>query len=126
MWYFQHMPGESFDMDEVFERVLVDVGGQNLLFTVGKAGILWKLDRKTGKFLDFKEMVFQNVFDKIDKTTGEVHYRNDIVEQKAGEWMQACPRHAGGKNWHAMSYNPGINAAHCAPEPDAARRCSAA
>jgi len=109
VWYFQHIPGESFDMDEVFERVLIDAGGQNLLFTAGKAGILWKLDRKTGKFLDFKEMVFQNVFDKIDKTTGEVHYRNDIVEQKAGEWLQACPSTAGGKNWHAMSYNPGIN-----------------
>jgi alcohol dehydrogenase (cytochrome c) len=109
-WYFQHIPGESFDMDEVFERVLVDAGGQNFLFTAGKAGILWKLDRKTGKFLDYKEMVFQNVFDKIDKTTGEVHYRNDIVEQKAEEWLQACPSTAGGKNWHAMSYNPGINA----------------
>jgi alcohol dehydrogenase (cytochrome c) len=109
-WYFQHIPGESFDMDEVFERVLVDNGGQNLLFTAGKAGILWKLDRKAGKFLDYKEMVFQNVFDKIDTTTGEVHYRNDIVEQKAEEWLQACPSTAGGKNWHAMSYNPGINA----------------
>jgi alcohol dehydrogenase (cytochrome c) len=109
-WYFQHIPGESFDMDEVFERVLVDIDGQNLLFTAGKAGILWKLDRKTGRFLDYKEMVFQNVFDKIDKTTGQVHYRNDIVEQKGGEWMQACPSTAGGKNWHAMSYDPDINA----------------
>ena len=109
-WFFQHIPGESFDMDEVFERVLVDAGGRNLLFTAGKAGILWKLDRRTGAFLDYKEMVFQNVFDKIDKTTGEVHYRNDIVEQKAGEWIQACPSTAGGKNWHAMSYDPAINA----------------
>jgi len=109
-WYFQHIPGESFDMDEVFERVLVDRGGRNLLFAAGKAGILWKLDRKTGKFLDYKEMVFQNVFDSIDKTTGEVHYRSDILEQKANQWLQACPSTAGGKNWHAMSYHPGIQA----------------
>ena len=27
-WYFQHAPGESFDMDEVFERVLVDLDGK--------------------------------------------------------------------------------------------------
>ena len=26
VWYFQHVPGESLDMDEVFERVLVDIG----------------------------------------------------------------------------------------------------
>ena len=46
-WYFQHAPGESFDMDEVFERVLVDLDGRKLLFTVGKPGILWKIDRET-------------------------------------------------------------------------------
>ena len=50
-WYFQHAPGESFDMDEVFERVLVDMDGRKLLFTIGKPGILWKLDRETGQFL---------------------------------------------------------------------------
>ena len=35
-WYFQHTPGESLDLDEVFERVLVDVGSQKSLFTIGK------------------------------------------------------------------------------------------
>ena len=49
-WYFQHVPGESLDLDEVFERVLVDSGDQKWVFTIGKAGILWKLDRKTGKY----------------------------------------------------------------------------
>ena len=44
-WYFQHAPGESLDLDEVFERVLIDHGAQKTLMTIGKAGILWKLDR---------------------------------------------------------------------------------
>jgi alcohol dehydrogenase (cytochrome c) len=105
-WYFQHVPGESLDLDVVYERVLVDAGGQNLLFTIGKDGVLWKLDRKSGKFLDFKETVFQNIFDSIDKKTGEVHYRNEIVEQRAEEWVQACPSTEGGHNWQAMSYHP--------------------
>ena len=87
-WYFQHVPGESLDLDTVYERVLVDAGGQNLVFTIGKDGILWKLDRKTGKFLDYKETVYQNVFDSIDKKTGEVHYRNDIVEQSPETWVR--------------------------------------
>ena len=39
-WYFSHAPGESLDLDEVFERVLVDDGGQKLVFSAGKAGIL--------------------------------------------------------------------------------------
>ena len=38
-WYFQHVPGESLDLDAVYERVLLDSGGQNLLFTIGKDGI---------------------------------------------------------------------------------------
>jgi alcohol dehydrogenase (cytochrome c) len=106
-WYFQHVPGESLDLDTVYERVLVDAGGQTLVFTIGKDGILWKLDRKTGKFLDYKETVYQNVFDNIDKKTGEVHYRNDIVEQRAETWVQSCPSTEGGHNWQAMSYHPG-------------------
>ena len=103
-WYYDHAPGETLDLDEVFERVLVDDQGQNYVFSAGKTGILWKLDRKTGKYLGHKEMVFQNVYDSIDPTTGEPHYRNDIVEQRIGEWVLGCPSTEGGKNWPAMSY----------------------
>jgi alcohol dehydrogenase (cytochrome c) len=103
-WYYNHAPGETLDLDEVFERVLVDDQGQNYVFSAGKTGILWKLDRKTGKHLGHKEMVFQNVYDSIDPTTGEPHYRNDIVEQRLGEWVPGCPSTEGGKNWPAMSY----------------------
>ena len=103
-WYHSHAPGETLDLDEVFERVLVDDQGQNYVFSAGKAGILWKLDRKTGKYLGHKEMVFQNVYDSIDPRTGEPHYRNDIVEQRVGEWVSACPSTEGGKNWPSMTY----------------------
>jgi alcohol dehydrogenase (cytochrome c) len=104
-WYFQHIPGESLDLDEVFERVLVDSGDQKWVFTIGKAGILWKLDRKTGKYIAHKETVFQNVFDQIDAKTGEVTYRSEILEQEIGKWVQSCPSTQGGHNWQAMSYN---------------------
>lgn len=50
VWHFQHVPGESLDLDEVFERVVVDSGDQKLVFTIGKAGNLWKLDRKAASF----------------------------------------------------------------------------
>jgi alcohol dehydrogenase (cytochrome c) len=108
-WYYEHAPGESLDLDEVFERVLVDDNGQKLVFSAGKAGILWKNDRKTGKYLGHKETVFQNIYDSFDPQTGEPHYRNDIVEQQVGQWIQSCPTSEGGHNWHAMSYHPGAN-----------------
>ena len=105
-WHFQHMPGESLDLDEVFERVLVDIGDQKTLFTIGKAGILWKLDRRTGQFIGHKETVFQNVYDSINPKTGVPTYRPDILEQKIDQWIPSCPSTEGGHNWQAMSYHP--------------------
>ena len=58
VWYRSLAPGETLDLDEVFERVLADDNGQQYVFSAGKAGILWKLHRKTGKYLEHKEMVF--------------------------------------------------------------------
>jgi alcohol dehydrogenase (cytochrome c) len=106
-WYFQHVPGETLDLDVVYERVLINIGSQKVALTIGKDGILWKLDRKTGDFLGEKETIFQNIFSKIDAKTGKVAYREDILEQKIGQWIQFCPSSEGGHNWHATSYNPG-------------------
>jgi alcohol dehydrogenase (cytochrome c) len=104
-WYYQHAPGEALDLDEVYERVLVDVDGEQVVFTIGKPGILWKLDRTSGRFIDYKETVFQNVFDRIDPETGQPRYRADIVANQIDEWVQACPSTEGGHNWQAMSHH---------------------
>src|SRR3989442_851014 len=104
-WYYQHAPGEALDLDIVFERVLVDINGQNLLFTIGKDGILWKLDRRTGKYLGHKETVFQNIWTKFDPITGKPTYRDDILHEKPGKPVDGCPTSAGGHNWPATSYN---------------------
>ena len=105
-WHFQHVPGETLDLDEVYERVLVDVGGRKAVFSAGKHGILWKLDRETGEFLGHKETVYQNVFDHIDPETGAVTYRQDIADAQFEQLVPACPSTAGGKNWHPMGYHP--------------------
>ncbi|HEY4077895.1 MAG TPA: PQQ-binding-like beta-propeller repeat protein [Rhizomicrobium sp.] len=104
-WYFSHAPGESFDLDEVFERVLIDHGDQKTLMTIGKAGILWKLDRVTGKFLDAKQTVFQNVYSGINKKTGQLIFRPDVLTQKTNTWLSACPSAAGGHDWPPTSYD---------------------
>jgi len=104
-WHFQHIPGESFDMDEVFERVLIDHEGEKSAVTVGKTGILWKLDRATGKFIAAKETLLQNLFTKIDAKTGKVTYRPDLVAQKTDQWLASCPGPEGGHDWPATSYD---------------------
>jgi len=109
-WHYSHAPSEALDLDVVFERVLADSGGQNFVFTVGKDGILWKLDRKTGKYLGHKETVFQNVWDKFDPQTGQPRYRQDILDAEVGQWVDGCPSTEGGHNWQAMSHNRTTNA----------------
>src|SRR5438270_4586576 len=89
-WHYQHAPGESLDLDEVFERVLVDIGDQKVVFTIGKPGILWKLDRRTGQYLGHKETIFQNVFESIDPKTGAPQNRAVILEQASGQYVYSC------------------------------------
>ena len=106
VWYRQHVPGESLDMDEAFEQVLVDIVDEPYLFTIGKSGILWKLDRRSGEFEGLKETTYQNVFSDINLETGEVRYREDIRNMQVGEWLSVCPSTAGGHNWQSTGYHP--------------------
>ena len=87
------------------EQVLADIDGVPALLTIGKHGVLWKLDRRDGTFLGMKETVFQNIL-SIDPETGAVQYREDIANARVGDWMSVCPSTAGGKNWPASSYSP--------------------
>jgi alcohol dehydrogenase (cytochrome c) len=104
-WFYNHAPGESLDLDEVFERILIDHGDRKTLMTAGKAGILWKLDRTTGKFIDSRETVYQNVMASQDPVTGEPLYRKTIRDQKTDQWLSSCPGPEGGKDWQAASYH---------------------
>ena len=107
---FQHAPGETLDLDIVYERVLVDVDDEKWLFTIGKDGILWKLDRRTGAFIALRETVHQDIFASIDRTTGELTYREDLQDIAIGERVFACPSLLGGHNWQASAYHPGTGA----------------
>ncbi len=105
-WYFQHVAGETIDMEVGFERVLIDIDGEKRLLTVGKDGILWKLDRRTGKFISLAETMYQNIFASVDHNTGSVTYRQEIIDAKIGDIISACPGIYGGHNWQATAYHP--------------------
>lgn len=105
-WHFQHMPGESLDMETGFERVLFDDGAGRFVVTVGKDGILWKLDRRTGKFVDFTELLPQNIFEPLDRRTGRLTYRADILNAGIDTTVSVCPSIYGGHNWQASALDP--------------------
>ncbi len=104
-WFFQHGPGELLDLDEVYERVLIDHGDQKTLMTIGKAGILWKLDRVTGKFIACQGDRIPEHLEVHRSRTGRPEYRKDIVDQKVDQWLSSCPGPEGGHDWQATSYH---------------------
>ena len=103
VWHNQQLPGETHDMDEVFENILVDVGRRKSLFKMGKLGMLWELDRKTGKFVSAFDLGYQNLID-VDPQTGKVTYRPGMIPQSDVD--RICPSTAGFKSWRAMAYHP--------------------
>ena len=108
VWYYQHLPGETHDMDEVFERVLVDHSGRSSVFTMGKLGILWEIDRKTGAFVSARDLGYQSLVD-VHPKTGHVTYRPEKLP-KAGVEVEFCPSTSGFKSLRAMAYRPDTQA----------------
>ena len=106
VWYFQHVPGETIDMEVGFERVLVDIDKRKYVITIGKDGILWKLDSRTGEFIDLVETLPQNLFAEINRKDGQVKYRSDILEAKIGDTISVCPGIYGGHNWQSSALDP--------------------
>ena len=106
-WYYQHLPGETQDMDEVFENILIDVGGRKSLFKMGKLGILWQLDRTTGAFVHASDLEYQTILD-VNPQTGKVSYRPGKIPQ-IGVQVDMCPSTAGFKSWRAMAFSPQTN-----------------
>src|SRR5260370_11801539 len=74
-WYHQHLEDDTWDLDYVYERLLVDlpVNGETrkAVITAGKLGIVEALDRTNGQWLSPKETVPQNVVPSIDPKTGQ-------------------------------------------------------
>ena len=107
-WYFQHIPGDSHDMDETFERVLIDYDGKRSVFSMGKLAILWENDRDTGAFVRANDLGYQNLFN-IDPETGQAVYKDGRV-QDVGKVVSFCPSTGGFKSLRAMAYHPGTEA----------------
>ena len=107
-WYYQHLPGETQDMDEVFENILIDLGGRKSLFKMGKLGILWQLDRTTGQFIHATDLGYQTIV-QVNPQNGKVTYLPGKIPQ-IGVEVDMCPSTAGFKSWRAMAFSPQTNA----------------
>jgi hypothetical protein len=84
-------------LDEVFERVLVDDQGQSYVFSARKPEILWKLDRKTGKYLGHKEIVFQMSTIPTARPRANHTYATTTWNSASANECRVAPSTEGGK-----------------------------
>ena len=103
-WYYQHIPAETHDLDEVFEVVVVDRGDGRALFKMGKIGVLWELDPKTGEHRAAHDLGYQDIVD-LHPTSGQGILRRERIPQ-LNVPVDYCPGPGGLKNLWAMAYHP--------------------
>jgi alcohol dehydrogenase (cytochrome c) len=109
VWHFQHVPGEQWDLDWAFERMIVPLkgigGSGKAVVTMGKPGILDAMEASTGKYLFSLDPGLQNIIKSIDPVTGRKTYDPDKIPGRESKII--CPQVSGGRNWNPSSYNPG-------------------
>jgi PQQ-dependent dehydrogenase (methanol/ethanol family) len=106
-WYHQFIPGESFDIDEHYEFINVDIPGYSHKsgFEMGKAGVLWHLDRETGQLIRAQDTGLQNMM-IIDPERGFIDYKPEVINAPMGKPLYTCPSTSGAKNARQMAYDP--------------------
>jgi len=144
VWYFQHLPGDEWDQDHPFERIIVETevaprgdavdwlnpdvrpGSRRKVITgiPGKPGIVWTLDAATGDFLWAKQTVYQNVIVGVDVDGRHGIANPEIKSPQIDQEIVVCPSIQGGINWQAVGYSPETNAIY-APTNHACMRYSA-
>lgn len=110
VWYRQFLPRDNWNFDHVFEQILVDITVDNrarqALVAIGKPGVIWALDRRTGEFLWARETTKQTVYESVDSETGQTTLNESLIPHKLEETKFVCPSFYGGKLWMASAYNP--------------------
>ena len=109
-WHYSHLGNDSWDMDYVFERELIDLPdakGQvrKLSVTSGKMAILEGLDAKTGEFVFAKDLGLQTIVSKIDPKTGKKTI-NPAAIPHLNEPVTFCPHPGGGRGPGPTAYSP--------------------
>jgi quinohemoprotein ethanol dehydrogenase len=107
-WYFQNVPGDSWDFDSVQQLLLADLTikgkPRKVIMQANKDGFYYVIDRVTGQFISgqpFSEVTWAK---GLDESTGR-----PIVNPEArygSEVITIAPGPGGAHNWAPMSFNP--------------------
>src|SRR5262249_55739456 len=107
-WYFQPVPGDSWDFDSVQQLLLADIAvkgkPRKVIMQANKDGFYYVLDRITGQFISGQPFAQVAWAKGLDEVTGrpiinqEAHYGKDSITISPGP--------GGAHNWSPMSFNP--------------------
>lgn len=107
-WYYQPVPGDSWDYDSVQQLVLADLTirgrPRKVLMQANKDGFFYVLDRITGQFISGRPFTTVTWAKGLDELTGrpiinpEAHYGSQTVT--------LAPGSGGAHNWSPMAFNP--------------------
>ncbi len=129
-WYYQHLPGDDWDLDMNEERVIattpvnpdpahvkwinpnVQRGSvRDVVVNVGEGGGLWLLDKYTGEFIWATPFPFDvpNFFlSHIDVETGRTHINRELLVDEPGENHVIC--YLNTRSFWPSAYYPEKNA----------------
>ncbi len=129
IWYYQHLPGDDWDLDATHERTLVtspvapdprfvkwinpgiEPGERrDLAVVLTEGGGLFALDRGSGEFLwatPFPFDVPEFAIDSIEPASGTVHINWDLVFKQPGERRTICYWNT--RSYWPTAYHPGTN-----------------
>ncbi len=108
-WYFQNVPGDSWDYDTVAQLMLADLNikgkARKVIMQANKNGFYYVIDRVTGEFISGKPYAKVTWAAGLDEKTGRPVVHPESV-YTATESVQLTPGPGGAHNWPPMSFNP--------------------
>lgn len=128
-WYYQHLPGDDWGMDQSYERILLRTplkpdrrflrwinpgikAGEvrDVVFSVGEPGGMWALDRATGQFLwatPFPQRIPEFYLSRIDARTGKTFINEYQLARSPGDRHVVC--YFNTRSPWPPAYNPNAN-----------------
>ena len=107
-WYFQMVPGDSWDYDSVQQLLLADITvkgrPRKVIMQANKDGFYYVIDRVTGQFISGQPFAQVTWARGLNEETGR-----PIVNEAAhygAQTISLSPGPGGAHNWAPMSFNP--------------------
>jgi alcohol dehydrogenase (cytochrome c) len=129
VWYYQHLPGDDWDMDITHEKTLIRTVvdpdprhvkwinptvrkgvARDVAISVGEGGGVWVNDRATGEFLWAMPFPFDTpnfIISDIDVKTGVAHINWDVVLNEPGARRTVCYWNT--RSFWPTAYSPKLN-----------------